>query len=99
MSQLENMTFDRKITRRDLIKVFGAAAVAGTGIFGASNKAFAKSAPHVVVLGGGVGGSTFQSTCDLPIQTSKSPSLSSTRNTSPACEATMLLSVCTPWMI
>ncbi|QAB15827.1 NAD(P)/FAD-dependent oxidoreductase [Hydrogenovibrio thermophilus] len=59
MSQLENMTFDRKITRRDLIKVFGAAAVAGTGIFGASNKAYAKSAPHVVVLGGGVGGSTF----------------------------------------
>jgi sulfide dehydrogenase [flavocytochrome c] flavoprotein subunit len=59
MSQLENKTFDQKITRRDLIKVFGAAAVAGTGIFGASSKAFAKSAAHVVVLGGGVGGSTF----------------------------------------
>lgn len=59
MSQLENKTFDQKITRRDLIKVFGATAVAGTGIFGASSKAFAKSAAHVVVLGGGVGGSTF----------------------------------------
>lgn len=59
MSQLENKTFDQKITRRDLMKIFGAAAVAGTGIFGASSKAFAKSAAHVVVLGGGVGGSTF----------------------------------------
>lgn len=59
MSQLENKTFDSKITRRDLIKLFGATAVAGTGIFGASNKAFASSAAHVVVLGGGVGGSTF----------------------------------------
>ena len=59
MSQLENKTFDRKITRRDLVKIFGATAVAGTGIFGASSKAFAKSAAHVVVLGGGVGGSTF----------------------------------------
>ncbi|BCN93790.1 cytochrome c [Thiomicrorhabdus immobilis] len=59
MSQLENKTFDQKITRRDLIKLFGATAVAGTGIFGASKQAFAKSAAHVVVLGGGVGGSTF----------------------------------------
>lgn len=59
MSQIENQTFDSKITRRDLLKVFGATAVAGTGIFGASEKAFAKSAAHVVVLGGGVGGSTF----------------------------------------
>ena len=59
MSQLENKTFDSKITRRDLIKVFGASAVAASGIFGASEKAFAKSAAHIVVLGGGVGGSTF----------------------------------------
>ena len=59
MSQLENTTFDQKINRRDLIKIFGASAVAATGIFGASNKAFAKSAAHVVVLGGGVGGSTL----------------------------------------
>jgi sulfide dehydrogenase [flavocytochrome c] flavoprotein subunit len=59
MSQLEHKTFDQKITRRDIIKLFGAAAVAGTGIFGASKQAFAKSAAHVVVLGGGVGGSTF----------------------------------------
>lgn len=59
MSQLENKQFDSKITRRDLIKIFGAAAVAGTGIFGASNQAYAKSAAHVVVLGGGVGGATL----------------------------------------
>ncbi|WP_040728087.1 NAD(P)/FAD-dependent oxidoreductase [Thiomicrorhabdus sp. Kp2] len=59
MSQLENKTFDQKITRRDLMKIFGATAVASTGIFGASSKAYAKSAAHVVVLGGGVGGSTF----------------------------------------
>ncbi|MDG6778426.1 FCSD flavin-binding domain-containing protein [Thiomicrorhabdus sp. zzn3] len=59
MSQLENKVFDSKVTRRDLIKVFGASAVAATGLFGASKNAFAKSAPHVVVLGGGVGGSTF----------------------------------------
>jgi sulfide dehydrogenase [flavocytochrome c] flavoprotein subunit len=59
MSQLENKTFDQKITRRDLIKIFGATAVAGTGIFGASSKALAKNANHVVIVGGGVGGSTF----------------------------------------
>lgn len=59
MSKLENKTYDQKITRRDLIKLFGASAVATSGIFGASSKAYAKSAAHVVVLGGGVGGSTF----------------------------------------
>lgn len=59
MSQLENKTFDSKITRRDLIKLFGATAVAGSGIFGASKAAFAKSAAHIVILGGGVGGSSF----------------------------------------
>lgn len=59
MSQLENKTFDSKITRRDLIKLFGASAVAASGIFGASKQAFAKSAAQVVILGGGVGGATF----------------------------------------
>lgn len=59
MSQLENKTFDQKITRRDLIKIFGATAVAASGIFGASSQAFAKSAAHIVVLGGGAGGATF----------------------------------------
>jgi sulfide dehydrogenase [flavocytochrome c] flavoprotein subunit len=59
MSQLENKTFDQKVTRRDLIKLFGASAVAASGIFGASSQAFAKSAAHVVILGGGIGGSTF----------------------------------------
>ena len=48
-----------KITRRDLIKVFGASAVAATGLFGMSAKAYAKGAHHVVVIGGGVGGSVF----------------------------------------
>ena len=59
MSQLDNKTFDQKVTRRDLIKLFGATAVAASGIFGANSQAFAKSAAHVVILGGGVGGSTF----------------------------------------
>ncbi|MBF6057362.1 MULTISPECIES: NAD(P)/FAD-dependent oxidoreductase [Thiomicrorhabdus] len=59
MSQQENKVFDSKITRRDLIKVFGVSAVAATGLFGASEKAYAKSAGHVVILGGGIGGSTF----------------------------------------
>lgn len=48
-----------KLTRRDFIKLFGAAAAASTGLFGASTRAFAANAPHVVVLGGGIGGSTF----------------------------------------
>ncbi len=59
MSQLEHKTFEQKINRRDLIKLFGASVVAASGIFGASEKAFAKNAPNVVVLGGGVGGSSF----------------------------------------
>lgn len=53
-----NLTQD-KLNRRDLIKLFGASAVAGTGLLGASAKVFAKSAQHVVIVGGGVGGSTF----------------------------------------
>jgi sulfide dehydrogenase [flavocytochrome c] flavoprotein subunit len=45
-------------TRRDLIKLLGMTAVSSTGLFGASAKAFALSAPHVVILGGGIGGAT-----------------------------------------
>jgi len=44
-----------KITRRDLIKLFGAGALS-SGLMGASNLAFAKSSPHIVIVGGGIGG-------------------------------------------
>jgi sulfide dehydrogenase [flavocytochrome c] flavoprotein subunit len=46
------------LTRRDFIKAFGAAAAAGTGLFGASAQAQQRSAAHIVILGGGIGGST-----------------------------------------
>ena len=48
-----------QITRRDLIKIFGASAVAGTGLLGASNAAYANNAAHIVVVGGGIGGASF----------------------------------------
>lgn len=48
-----------QITRRDLIKLFGAGAVASTGLLGASKMAFAKSSAHIVVVGGGIGGASF----------------------------------------
>lgn len=47
-----------KLTRRDFIKAFGAAAAASTGLFGASARAQSPGAAHVVILGGGIGGST-----------------------------------------
>lgn len=47
------------LSRRDLIKRFGLGAVALSGLFGASQQAFAKNAQHVVVIGGGIGGATF----------------------------------------
>lgn len=47
------------LNRRQLIKLFGASAVAASGILGASSLAYAKDAHHVVVVGGGVGGATF----------------------------------------
>lgn len=46
------------MTRRDFIKAFGASAAVGTGLFGASAKAGKPGAAHVVILGGGIGGST-----------------------------------------
>ncbi|SIO10610.1 sulfide dehydrogenase [flavocytochrome c] flavoprotein chain [Sulfurivirga caldicuralii] len=42
------------LTRRDLIKLFGASAA--TAALGVSPKAFSASAPHLVIVGGGVGG-------------------------------------------
>lgn len=47
------------LTRRELIKRFGAGALATSGLFGASSLAQAKGAQHVVVVGGGIGGATF----------------------------------------
>jgi len=44
-----------KITRRDLIKLFGTTALS-TGLMGASNLAFASKSAHIVIVGGGVGG-------------------------------------------
>jgi len=46
------------MTRRELIKLFGAGIVSNLGIWGASSSAFANSVPHVVIVGGGFGGST-----------------------------------------
>ncbi|MEF3194184.1 MAG: FAD-dependent oxidoreductase, partial [Halothiobacillaceae bacterium] len=43
--------------RRHVLKLLGASALAGVGLSGKS--AFAGAQPHVVVIGGGVGGATF----------------------------------------
>lgn len=43
--------------RRDFLKLLGAGALAGAGLSGKT--AFAGAQPHVVVIGGGVGGATF----------------------------------------
>jgi sulfide dehydrogenase [flavocytochrome c] flavoprotein subunit len=48
-----------QITRRDLIKIFGASAVATSGLLGASKEAYAKSSAHIVIVGGGIGGASF----------------------------------------
>ena len=44
-----------KISRRQLLKLFGATA-ATWGLLGASKNAFSKSAFHLVIVGGGIGG-------------------------------------------
>ncbi|WP_044406841.1 NAD(P)/FAD-dependent oxidoreductase [Thiomicrospira microaerophila] len=51
MSQL-----NAQLSRRDLIKRFGAAAVASTGLFGFSHQAWSKQSAHIVIVGGGIGG-------------------------------------------
>lgn len=45
------------LNRRHFLKLLGASALAGAGLSGKS--AFAGAQPHVVVIGGGVGGATF----------------------------------------
>jgi len=45
------------LSRRQLIKQLGAAGIA-TGLFGASKQAWSKTAPHVVIVGGGIGGAS-----------------------------------------
>ncbi|WP_044410939.1 NAD(P)/FAD-dependent oxidoreductase [Thiomicrospira microaerophila] len=47
------------LSRRELLKSAGLGALALSGIFGASHRAYAKNAQHVVVIGGGIGGATF----------------------------------------
>ncbi len=44
------------LSRRDVLKFLGAAALT-TGLLTASKKAFAKDARHLVIVGGGIGGS------------------------------------------
>ena len=48
-----------KLTRRELIKWFGASAMASTGLLGATSNAYAKNAAHIVIVGGGIGGASF----------------------------------------
>jgi sulfide dehydrogenase [flavocytochrome c] flavoprotein subunit len=45
----------KQMTRRDLIKLFGASALS-MGLLGASGRAFASNSAHIVIVGGGVGG-------------------------------------------
>lgn len=45
------------LSRRELIKRFGAAGLT-TGLFGASNQAWSNTTPHVVIVGGGIGGAS-----------------------------------------
>ncbi|MFP4273379.1 MAG: FCSD flavin-binding domain-containing protein [Halothiobacillaceae bacterium] len=47
-----------RIARRDFLKLLGAGTLAGTS-FTVGKTAFAGAQPHVVVIGGGVGGATF----------------------------------------
>ena len=48
---------ENAMQRRHFLKLLGASALAGAGLSGKS--AFAGAQPHVVVIGGGVGGATF----------------------------------------
>ena len=56
---MSNKTIDKKtgITRRGLLKILGVNALS-YGFLGASSKAFSKSAAHIVIVGGGIGGAT-----------------------------------------
>ncbi len=54
---MDNKNLNKKagITRRQMLRILGAGA-ASYGLFGASSKAFSKSAAHIVIVGGGIGG-------------------------------------------
>ncbi|MEW5972556.1 MAG: FCSD flavin-binding domain-containing protein [Pseudomonadota bacterium] len=52
-----SMNAQDAMQRRHFLKLLGASALAGAGVSGKS--AFAGAQPHVVVIGGGVGGATF----------------------------------------
>ncbi|MGD9708232.1 MAG: FCSD flavin-binding domain-containing protein [Halothiobacillaceae bacterium] len=52
-----SMNAQDAMQRRHFLKLLGASALAGAGLSGKS--AFAGAQPHVVVIGGGVGGATF----------------------------------------
>lgn len=56
---MKNKHLDKKqgMSRRQMLKLLGATAV-GYGLLGASTKAFSKSAPHIVIVGGGIGGAS-----------------------------------------
>lgn len=47
------------LSRRQLIKLFGASAVASTGLFGFSHQAWSNKSAHIVIVGGGVGGAAM----------------------------------------
>lgn len=77
---MQNKTLN--LSRRELIKNFGLGAVALSGLFGASHKAFAKNAQHIVMVGGGIGGRPLLNIYALPMQMSKLPSSNLIKNTS-----------------
>lgn len=45
-----------QLTRRNMLKMLGASAVASTGLLGLGKTAFASNKAHVVIIGGGIGG-------------------------------------------
>lgn len=51
----QNDNKKRGLSRRQMLKLFGASALT-YGLLGASTKAFSANAPHIVIVGGGIGG-------------------------------------------
>ncbi len=51
----KNLNNRTTISRRQMLRILGAGA-ASFGLLGASTKAFSKSAAHIVIVGGGIGG-------------------------------------------
>jgi len=48
----------RKTSRRDILKLLGASALASTGVLSLGKSAFAADKAHVLIIGGGIGGIT-----------------------------------------